>query len=356
MHHSTLLVLAPFFLGAALLLLVSSLRAWHVHDKNVDRALVLLFIVGTAAIGGLAQLGTDAPIYRNYFHGLAQNLHPYSWWEPGFYYFALLFAKTGATYGLFVFANIVLSHLLELHALSKMTTNVALAFFCLFCFNLGEVTYIRQYLAAALLLVSFLYLQERRTSAALTTILCATLIHKSALPVGGLLFLICYGRSAVKPSLLLLLFLSSAFVVLPASIRDALIARVTLQLAVYTARGYIQGLQASDISLFRNVAKFFLYSALALWMLRVPAYTTMQRGQRTAARFVIFLSAVSIVLVVAISPVFARLSIFAFPFLAASIRAERFQPKYPNIWIQITTTTLLFTNLFITAYPVLKYL
>ena len=356
MHHSTFLALVPFFLGAALLLLFASLRSWHVHDKNVDRALVVLLIVGTAIIAGLAQLGTDAPIYRTYFDGLTHNANPYSWWEPGFYYFALLFARVGATYGLFVFVNVLLSHVIEVHAFSKITPNVALAFFCLFCFNLGEVTYIRQYLAAALLLISFLYLQERRTTLGLAVIVCATLIHKSALPVGGLLFFLCYGRSAFRPTILLLLLITSVFFLLPTPIRSALIARVTLQVAVYTARGYIQGLQATDISFFRNVAKFFLYGALAFWMLRVPAHTAMQRGQRAAARFVISLSVISIALIVAISPVFARLSIFAFPFLAASIRTERFQPRVPNVLIQITTTILLLTNLVVTAYPVLKYL
>jgi hypothetical protein len=356
MDHSTLLVLAPFFLGAALLLGFSSLRAWKVHDKNVDRVLVILFILITAVLAGLTQLGTDAPIYRTFFNGLTQNQNPYSWWEPGFYFLALLFAKAGASYGVFVFANVLISHLLELHAFSKLTCNVALAFFCLFCFNLGEITFIRQYLAAALLLVSFLSLQERRTSFGLFIILCATLIHKSALPVGGLIFLICYGRSAIKPSILLLLFLVSAFLLLPESIWDALVARVTLQLAVYTARGYIQGLQTTDISFFRNVAKFFLYGALAVWMLRVPAQTATQRAQRTAAYFVITLSTLSILLIVLVSPVFARLSIFAFPFLAVSMRSERFQPEYRNVPVQITTTILLLTNLFVTAYPVLKYL
>lgn len=349
-------VLAPFLLGAVALLLMVTLRSWHVHDRGVDMLLALSFVVITAIIAGSVDLGTDASGYRNVYDQLPLTHGDAGWWEPGFKYLALLFSTMGAPYGLFVFSLVLASHLLELSVYSRTSSNITLTFFALFCFNIGEVAFVRQYLAASLLLLSFYFLHQRRTLTGLIIILCATLIHKSALPIGALMVLISYGRRAIKPSLYLLLLIAITYFVLPAQITSAFLARIITQIAAYTAQGFVQGLQGADVSLFRNVAKFLVYALLALWMLAVPVRTRLESAQAKAAYLVLAISVVSLALIVSVSPVFSRLSAYVFPFLALSMRVERFAPRYSEIPVQLATVTILLANLYVSTYPLAPFL
>lgn len=353
---SVLSVLAPFLFGATVLLLIVILRSWRVHDRGVDLLLAIGFIVATAIIAGSVDLGTDATAYRNVYDQLSLAHGDSGWWEPGFEYLALLFSLMGAPYGLFVFALVLVSHLLELGVYSRTCSDITLTFFVLFCFNFGEVAFVRQYLAASLLLASFYFLHQRRTLWGLGLILCATLIHKSALPVGGLILFLSYGRRAIKPSAYFLLFLAATYLLLPAQITNAIIARIVLQIATYTAQGFVQGLQAADISLFRNIAKFLVYALLALWMLMVPARGSSDSLQAKSAHVVLALSAVSLIIIVSVSPVFSRLSTYVFPFLALAMRAERFSPRYTEVPVQIAAVTILLANLYISMYPLAPFL
>jgi hypothetical protein len=356
MESSPLSILAPFLFGAAALLLVAVLRGWHIHDRRVDMLLAIVFIVTMAIIAGSVDLGSDAASYRNRYEQLVFVQGVNGWWEPGFEYLALAFALLGAPYGLFVFAVVLLSHLLELHVYSKVCTNITLAFFVLFCFNVGEVAFVRQYLAASILLISFYFLEQRRILWGVCLILCAALVHKSALPVGGLLLLLSYGRKAIKPLACLALLVVFVYVFLPPDVTQALTKRVVAQIASYTAQGFVQGFEAQDTSLFRNVVKFFIYGLLAVWMLMVPARNSSESLQARSAYFVLILSGISLVMVVLISPVFSRMSTYAFPFLALAMRTERFSPRSSELPVQIAAVTILLANLYISLYPLTPYL
>lgn len=356
MESSPLSILAPFLFAAAALLLIAVLRGWHIHDRRVDMVLAIVFIVTAAAIAGAVDLGSDAAAYRSRYEQLTFVQGVNGWWEPGFEYLALVFALLGAPYGMFVFAVVLLSHLLELHVFSRTCTNITLAFFVLFCFNIGEVAFVRQYLAASILLLSFYFLQQRRILWGVCLIVLAALVHKSALPVGALLLLVSYGRKAIKPLACLALLIALVFILLPPNITQGLISRVTAQIVAYTAEGFVQGFETQDTSLLRNVAKFFIYGLLALWMLMVPARNSAETLQAKSAHIVLIISGMSLIAVTLISPVFSRMSTYVFPFLALAMRTERFSPQASELPVQIAAVTILLANLYISLYPLTPYL
>lgn len=356
MGSTTFSTLTPFFLGAATLLLLSALRSWRVHDRKIDYVLAIVFCLITAVIAGSLSLGTDAAAYSSYYAELPTTQGHYGWWEPGFESLALLFATAGAPYGLFVFASVLASHFIELRVYSKVSAEVLLAFSVLFCFNLGEIAFVREYLAAAIILFSFYELHRRRAVVAALLILSAALIHKSALAAGAVALIVYYGRSAIKPLAWLAFFVALTVTIFPAGITQAVYHRILSQLIAYTAQGYIQGLESAQISLFRNVVKFFVYILLALWMAVVPVRSGVEALQRKSAYVVIAISVLSLPLIVFISPVFSRLSIYVFPFLALSTRAERFSPTFSALPVQFATVAMLLINLFVSTYPLAKYL
>ena len=355
MGGATLYTLVPYFVAAVLLLLFAILRGWRLHDLGVDRLLAIVLILIAATAAGSADLGTDAPSYRDRYDELPFLSDLYTWWDPGFVWLGLLFSSLRAPYGVFVFVLVLGSHLIKLHVYDKLVGNAALAFFVLFCFNLGEVAFVRQYVAASIILLSFYLLSRRRVILAILSIFAATLIHKTAFPVGILAILVYYGRAAFKPGALFLLAVALAAVVLPPQFTEAVESRILTQIADYTAEGYVQGLQDEETSLLRNVAKFAVYIVIALWMVTVPAKTDAERLQRTAAYMALALSAVSVGLV-AISPVFSRFSIYIFPFLALAVRAERFRPDPKQLPVQSAVVAMLLANLVISTYPLMEYL
>jgi hypothetical protein len=280
----------------------------------------------------------------------------YGWWEPGFESAALIFAKAGAPYGLFVFACVLASHLLKLYVLDHCVSNRLLAFFVLFCFNLGEVAFVRQYLAASILLVAFFQMTRHRIGWSFLLILIATLVHKTALIAGVIIIFVYYGRAALKPLALLAIALAVIAAALPTSITDAIENRIFAQVAVYTVEGYVQGLQSQDISVPRNLAKFGVYLLLALWMALVPARTEIELAQRRAASVAVALSLTGFCLVAAVSTVFSRMSTFIFPFLALSLRTERFAPRYSQVLPQFMVFLMLMVNLYVSTFPLVEFL
>jgi hypothetical protein len=348
--------LAPYFLAAAGLLMLATLRSWRFYDRKLDALVTLLIIFALAAVAGAVDLGTDVPDYRYFYNSLVTLQQHYGWWEPGFEWLATVFAKSGAPYGLFAFAMVVTSHLIKFHVFDRCTSNRLLAFFVLFCFDLGEVAFVRQYLAASILLLAFYLLTRHRIGWAMLLVLCATLIHKTALLVGTLLLFVYYGRAALKPLGIMTLVILVLAVALPTAITDSIENRIFEQLAVYTVEGYVQGLQSEDISLPRNLAKFGVYAALALWMLTVPARSETDLAQRRAGQVVLAISLVGFSLVAIVSPVFSRLSVYAFPFLAVCARTERFAPRYSQALPQFAIVLLLLANLLVASYPLAEFL
>jgi hypothetical protein len=355
MGSSAFEVFAPYVGAAGLLLAFSSLKSWRIHDRNVDRLFAFLFVAAAAAIAGSLDLGTDAPAYRDYYLELLNLPAHYGWWDPGFETLALAFAKVGAPYGLFVCVNVLVSHLIKLYVYDKISTNLLLALFVLFCLNLGEVAYVRQYLAASIILLSFYLLANKRIVWAILSIIAASLIHKSALVAAIIVILVYFGWSALKPLAVLLVGALALVAALPSNITTALVQRILAQVAVYTAQGYVQGFETEDISLARNVLKFGLYVVIALWMISLPRRTRSDEIQNKSGHIVLGISAVSIGLIL-VSPVFSRLSVYVFPFLALSVRVERFAPRYSQVFGQCAVVLMLVINLVVSMYPLVAFL
>jgi hypothetical protein len=355
MGNASPYTLIPYLLGAGTLLLFAVLRGWRLHDRDVDRLLAIILILIAASAAASGDLGTDAPAYHEHYDEILSSPFLYTWWDPGFVWLGLIFASLAAPFGLFVFALVLTSHLIKFRVYDKIAQNTVLPFFVLFCFNLGEVAFVRQYLAASFILLSFYLLSRHRPALAILSVFAATLIHKTALPVGVLVMLVYYGRAAFKPAALFVLAAILAVAVIPPQIIQALVDRVFVQFAEYTAEGFIQGLQDEDTSLLRNVSKFAVYLLIAFWMVILPPKTDTERLQRTAAYIVIILSAVSVGLI-ALSPVFSRLSVYIFPFLALSVRAERFRPEPKQLPVQSAMIAMLFVNLIVSMWPLLEYL
>src|SRR6185312_10669692 len=152
-------------------------------------------------------------------------------------------------------------------------------------------------------------LSRHRFVLAVLSIFAATLIHKTAFPVGALVVMIYYGRAALKPGALFVMAVALVIFLLPGQLKQAIMDRVLAQLFVYTAEGFVQGLQDEQTSLLRNVSKFAVYAVIAFWMVILPAKNDTERLQRTAAYIVFALCAISLGLI-AISPVFSRFSVY----------------------------------------------
>ena len=213
----------------------------------------------------------------------------------------------------------------------------------------------RQYLAASFLLLSFYMLSRRRETSALLILLCAVLLHKTAVVPGAVFLAMHYRWRILKPLMGVIGVALLAYLLTPATILQAYESRIEGQIAVYAAEGFVQGLQDEETSLFRNVVKYVLYVALAIWMRTVPAATPEQRIQRSAATLVIYISVASLLLVTLLSPAFARLSVYAFPFLALAIRPERFAASKSELATQYLMSLALFANLAISIAPLLEF-
>ena len=349
-------ILVPYFAAGALLLVFSMLRGWQFHDRGIDRLLALMLILLAAIAASSADLGTDAPGYHSYYEELGHTTELYGWWDPGFVWLGLLFSGVGAPFAAFVFALVLGSHLIKLYVFDKLSTNTVLAFFVLFCFNIGEVAFVRQYLAASIILLTFYLLSRRRIVLAVLSIFAATLIHKTAFPVGVLVILVYYGRAGLKPALLFLIGTALALTLLPAQITQVVQDRAVAQFAAYTVEGYVQGIgDDADTLLARNIGKFFIYMLLAASMLMLAPKNDSERLQRSAGYVVILLSLISVGLI-AVSPVFSRYSVYVFPFLALCMRAERFAPNFKQLPAQSAIVALLLANLVISTYPLREYL
>jgi hypothetical protein len=345
----------PYVVAALGLLLLSAMRAWKLVDRNADWLLAVLLSFTAALIGGMLDLGTDVEGYRTYYEDLPHLQELYTWWDAGFEAMALLFAHAGAPYGAFVFFCILSSHLIKLHVFHHATPNSLLGFFAIFCLNFGEVGFVRQYLAASILLLTFHFLTRRRIAAALFTALLAGLIHKTAFIATVVMFVVYFGVGSLMPLAALASAAIALTFVLPSGILGSLQNRVAAQVAVYLAEGYVQGLQEGGISLVRNTSKFLLYIALALWMLRGASKAGAESVQRISGRFVISLSLFGLLLTATLSPVFSRLSVYVFPFLALSFRADLFQPRYSQLPDQFAVGVLLIINLLVSLYPLSAY-
>jgi len=164
-------------------------------------------------------------------------------------------------------------------------------------------------------------------------------------------FVTYFGLSSVKPLVVLGIAAVAIYLLLPTAIINAVEGRILVQGAAYVAQEYVQGLGDQTTSLIRNVVKFLGYGVLALWMLLLPRQAGADQAQRKSAHIVLALSFVSICLVAALSAVFARLSVYLFPFLALSIRVERFRPRYSQFVGQYAAAGLLIVNLVAAIYP-----
>lgn len=344
----------PYVFVALSLLTLSALRAWKIYDRNADWLLAVVLSFVAAIIGGSFDLGTDAQGYRSYYEQLPYLQDLYTWWDAGFEVMALLFAQAGAPYGAFVFVCILSSHLIKLYVFHKATPNSLLGFFALFCLNFGEVGFVRQYLAASIVLLSFHLMTRRRIGSALITALMAGLVHKTALIAIVIVILVYFGRASLKPMAILTSLALAVAVVLPSEITGTIQERVTTQVAFYLAEGFVQGLQDEGVSLVRNTSKFLVYVVLALWMLMGASKDSVS-VQRKSAQLVIWLSFLGLLLTTVISPVFTRLSMYVFPFLALSLRTERFQPRYSQLPDQFAVGILLILNLLVSIYPLAGY-
>jgi hypothetical protein len=351
----TIATLLPYGLAAVAVLLFAWFRAWEILNREIDLLLALLLSVVAAVIAGSVDLGTDAPAYRTYYDNLLTAGTPYLWWEPGFELLARLFAWAGAPYGAFVFACVLASHLIKLYVFNKLSPNLLLGFFVLVCLNVGEVGFIRQYLAASLLLLSFYLLTKQRTVSAVSLIFLAVLFHKTAFIAGALVFVSCYGFRSLKWIGILVLVAAAIVLVVPADLASIAQSRLEVQVFRYVTEEYVQGLNTAGLALFRNVSKYFVYMLFAAWMMALPARSSLEIQQRSAGRAVLALSIVSVGLVLFVSPIFARMSAYVFPFLALCIRSERFRPSYEQLPWQYAAGVLLLLNLAVSLYPLVEF-
>ena len=353
--------LIPYLVAATFLVVLALLRGWRLYDGKVDRALTLFLIFGVALVAGMTDLGTDAAGYRGHYEQLTTgSVDHYVWWEPGFEQLAISFSQSGVPYGVFVFACVLASHLIKFHVFARLTTNTLLAFFVLFCLNLGEVAFVRQFVAASLVLLSFyFFVRHRNVLGVLMMLGAAFFFHKTAIVAGVIVLFVVFGRAALKPLAILCLIAGCLLAVLPTDLLAAFQGRIEAQMAAYTVEGFMQGLQGvqdEESSLFRNYVKFLLYVLLGSWMAAVPIRTRGEWAQRRAAYVVLALSGVAVILIAVISPVFTRLSTYVFPFLALSMRAERFRLRSTQLLGQSITVGLLGANLLIAIYPLAEYL
>jgi hypothetical protein len=352
----TIATLLPYVLAAVAVLLFAWFRAWEVLNREIDLLLALLLSVLAAVVAGSVDLGTDAPAYRVYYDTmLSSSRTPYLWWEPGFEFLARLFALAGAPYGVFVFACVLASHLIKLYVFKELSPNLLLGFFVLMCLNVGEVSFIRQYLAASLVLLSFYLLTKQRPISAISVIFLAVLFHKTALIAGGLVFVTCYRVRSLKWIGIAAVVATVIVLVVPSDLAYNIRGRLEAQVFRYVMEEYVQGMDAPGLALFRNVSKYFVYVLFAAWMLSVPARSWVETQQRNSGRVVLALSIASVGLIVLLSPIFARMSGYVFPFLALCIRSERFRPGYEQLPWQYAAGVLLLMHLAVSLFPLVEY-
>ncbi|HEX4049626.1 MAG TPA: EpsG family protein [Steroidobacteraceae bacterium] len=341
---------------ATALAALAALRAWEVFDAKVDLLLAVCLAFVAAIVAGAVDLGTDTLSYRQYYLGqLAAGGPQFNWWEPGFSTLAWLFAMLGAPYGAFVFACVLVSHLIKLHVFNRLLFNRLLAFFIVFCLSVGELGFVRQYLAASLILLAYYLLYRGKTGSAMLSILLAVMFHKTALMAGVVVMLVFYGVRSFTPLLIFAMSSAAILLIVPGSLKQEIVTRVEFQVASYAVQEFVQGLGSDRISLFRNVAKFAAYLAFSFWMVLLPATPKAERAQRRSAGVVIVMSLMSVALVAVVSPVFARMSTFVFPFLALCVRGERFRPYASQFAGQYAASLLLILNLAVSIYSLAGY-
>ena len=138
-----------------ILLLFAILRGWRLHDLGVDRLLAVVLILIAATAAGSADLGTDAPSYHDRYDELPFSSDPVYLVGIGLCLARPAFLEPqGALRSVCLCASCAeLAPDPSCTCMTKLVGNATLAFFVLFCFNLGEVAFVRQYVAASIILL-----------------------------------------------------------------------------------------------------------------------------------------------------------------------------------------------------------
>jgi hypothetical protein len=347
-------VLLPYVLVAIVLLVAAALRSWEVFDARVDLLLAAILSLLAAIVAGSIDLGTDVISYRIVYSQLGEIGASANWWEPGFNAVARLFAWAGAPYGLFVFFCVLTSHFIKLYIFNQLVFNRLLAMFIVFCLSVGEVAFVRQYLAASVVLLAYFLLSRRKIWSAVLAIVFATLIHKTALLAGGVLLALFYGIRSIWPLTSVGAVVVAVALAFPGGV-GAILGRIESQVASYVVEGYVQGYLSSQLSLFRNVAKFPGYILFVLWMMLLSSRSAVSDAQKKSDQFVMVFSILCMSMILFISPVFTRLNMYVVPFIALSIRPERFKPYVSQFAGQYVAAGAFIFYLIVTIYPLADY-
>lgn len=187
------LVLYFVFLGASFL---DVFNVKYDEKRFVCFSLCLLLI----CIGSLRwQTGTDWDSYwffftdiEEYVFGKYESINKI---ETGYTYLNYFVHSISENYSLMLFVNVLIAVGLKGYFMSQYKSVALIALFFFYCYYIGDITVVRQFVALGIILLSVTYIEDRKFFPAFAIILLATSIHFSAI-----IFILAYWVFHIKGS------------------------------------------------------------------------------------------------------------------------------------------------------------
>lgn len=351
-----------YYVTAFLLFGFSLTFAFTRGSARIGRFIASLVIPCAALIALWRKPGTDYLIYSNHFGFISvpwRELFDANGgaWERGFVIFAGLFTTTGLPYDALMVTGIVLALALCHYVATRSIANATAFFFALYCLCFMFIPFIRQDLAAALTFLSFHFIVRRKYTSFLLAGAIAMTIHLSAVFILIVIVIaelwrrgLLLDARTLKVALALPLVLGALayFLIDP--------ARLAEQASVYVAEGFVQGVVDEQTSAFRNSLKFVFYVSIVL-LFRYFYRSQMRAAPalQLAAIVIMSFSAISALLVQA-TPVFSRLSIYLFPFVALVYGAMLKQQKNRSVVCIAVSSMLLLLHFLVAFAPLMEWM
>jgi len=330
------------------------------HRPDRITAAFVVACVGVIALWRKA--GTDYQIYTTHYEFLAgAGSHLVESnagiWEPGFLVLVGLFSGIGLPYDALLLTSVIVSVAICCFVAARAIANVTGFLFALFCLCFLFIPFIRQDLAAALIFLAFHYLVRDRFRLFALTAALALSIHLSAVFIVLVMILAdlwrrdrLLHRTTLKAAL--------ALPVLAGILGWLLVdpARLAAQATVYVAEGFVQGVVDEQTSAVRNSLKFVFYILIA-GLLRIFYRKEIKAEPPLKLAFAIVVAfSVLSALLVQLTPVFSRLSIYLFPFVALVYGGMLRRKGHRKVVCICICSALLLLHFLIAFLPLAKWM
>lgn len=324
-----------------LLFLSEAYASFNFSKGVVFFSFALISVAALVASSLNTSYGYDREVYLEFYKSVAA----YGWsggYQLELLFRALLVAMYSAGVGFPLFMGIMtfVSLAIKFSAASCFKINPFCFCFALFSFFFLDLFFVRQLLAASIFFISVIMIERRDRSNLWwwVVMIAAIMIHASAiLPIA------CYVGWSLRTRPIVLLGLLVCGCAIGAMSYNILLPKIFDQISVYSADDFTQVVDSTYSGFARNVFKNSILVLITYFCIFV-ADTSRQaipiKTGKNIFAIVLLLAILSIILSSFLSPVFQRLSLYIFPFVALTL-SSIYRPASLRTSIGVRTIALI---------------